>query len=70
MSELGIVHPQALTQEQWSAENAVILGGLTDKTRELLDRRKASFKLLLNHLISEETLSGKQLRDILSHQAA
>ncbi|WP_391571909.1 AAA family ATPase [Cohnella sp.] len=70
MSELGIVHPQALTQEQWSTENAAILGGLTDKTRELLDRRKASFKLLLNHLISEETLSGKQLRDILSGEAA
>ncbi|MFC4598050.1 AAA family ATPase [Cohnella hongkongensis] len=70
MSNLGIVHPQALTQEQWSAENAAILGALTDKTRELLERRKASFQLLLNHLVSEETLSGKQLRDMLAQEAA
>jgi len=70
MSELGIVHPEAVTQEQWSAENAAILNGLTDKTGELLARHKDSFGLLLNHLISEETLSGKQLRDILGHEAA
>jgi len=40
MSELGIVHPEAVTQEQWSAENAAILNGLTDKTGELLARHK------------------------------
>jgi ATP-dependent Zn protease len=70
MSELGIIHPQALTQEQWSAENGKILNELTQRTRELLGTHKESFSLSLEHLIREETLSGQQLRDILSGQAA
>ncbi|WP_306220139.1 AAA family ATPase [Cohnella sp. WQ 127256] len=70
MSKLGIIHPQALTQEQWSAENAEILNQLTDRTRELLGKHKETFNQLLDHLIREETLSGKQLRDILREKAA
>ncbi|BBI33245.1 AAA family ATPase [Cohnella abietis] len=70
MSTLGIIHPQALTQEQWSKENTKILDELTSKTRELLDIHKDKFMQLLGHLIKEETLSGKQLRDILSEKAA
>ncbi|QJD87973.1 AAA family ATPase [Cohnella herbarum] len=70
MSELGIIHPQALTQEQWSAENGKILDALTERTRELLGKHKHSFSLSLDHLIREETLSGQQLREILSGQAA
>ncbi|WP_239614740.1 AAA family ATPase [Cohnella mopanensis] len=70
MSELGIIHPQALTQQQWSEENGKILNELTDRTRELLGKHKQSFSQLLDHLIREETLSGKQLRDILQERAA
>jgi cell division protease FtsH len=70
MSDLGIIHPQALTQEQWSQENGKILNELTDKTRELLGSKLDSFRGLLNILVSEETLSGKQLREILLKQTA
>ncbi|MFC4302883.1 AAA family ATPase [Cohnella boryungensis] len=70
MSKLGIIHPQALTQEQWSAENAAILEELTKKTRTMLEEQKKAFKLLLDRLVSEETLSGQQLRAILQQDAA
>lgn len=70
MSSLGIIHPQALTQEQWSKENATILNGLTERTRQLLANYMDTFKALLIHLVREETLSGKQLREYLSMQAA
>jgi cell division protease FtsH len=70
MSDLGIIHPQALTQEQWSRENAKILDDLTDRTRKLLGGQIETFEHLLNHLISEETLSGKQLREHIKRQAA
>ncbi|WP_373229670.1 AAA family ATPase [Cohnella sp.] len=70
MSSLGIIHPQALTQEQWSQENATILNGLTERTRQLLGTHLDTFKSLLSHLIREETLSGKQLREYLGQHAA
>ncbi len=70
MSTLGIIHPQALTQEQWSKENAGILNELTDRTRQLLGQHIESFDHLLNHLIREETLSGKQLREHLKQHVA
>ncbi|WP_373692339.1 AAA family ATPase [Cohnella silvisoli] len=70
MSDLGIIHPQALTQEQWSRENEKILNELTGKTRELLGSKLETFRGLLDILVSEETLSGKQLREILLKQAA
>lgn len=70
MSSLGIIHPQALTQEQWSQENTLILNDLTERTRELLNKHIDSFKILLSHLVREETLSGKQLREYLDMQAA
>nr|WP_199728466.1 AAA family ATPase [Cohnella faecalis] len=67
MSGLGIVHPQALTQEQWSKENEAILSELTDRTRKLLADSKLAFEQLLDTLIQEETLSGEQLRSKLQH---
>jgi cell division protease FtsH len=70
MSSLGIIHPQALTQEHWTEENARILNDLTERTRELLSKHRETIKLLLNHLIREETLSGKQLREHLQSHAA
>jgi cell division protease FtsH len=70
MSSLGIIHPQALTQEQWSKENASILNELTDRTRQLLSKHLETFEHLLKHLIREETLSGKQLREHIAEQAA
>ncbi len=69
MSGLGIVHPQAVTTEQWSQENAVILGELTERTRELLRGHLETFKRLLAVLIREETLSGEQLREQLKQAA-
>jgi len=62
LSGLGIVHPQAVTPEQWSQENANILGGLTERTRDLLRARLHLFPRLLDVLIREETLSGDELR--------
>jgi cell division protease FtsH len=70
MSDLGIIHPQALTQEQWSKENAKILDDLTNRTRQLLGGHIETFKHLLIHLIREETLSGKQLRERIKQHAA
>jgi cell division protease FtsH len=63
MSDLGIIHPQALTQEMWSKENRTILDVLTEHTRTLLAAHLETFKHLLAHLIQEETLSGEQLRN-------
>ncbi|MGG1313420.1 AAA family ATPase [Cohnella laeviribosi] len=65
MSGLGIVHPQAVTVEQWSQENAVILGDLTERTRELLSRHADTFRRLFPILVKEETLSGDRLREQL-----
>ncbi|WP_115993213.1 AAA family ATPase [Cohnella lupini] len=70
MSSLGIIHPQALTQEQWSKENEKILEDLTNRTRDLLGKHKATFTHLLDHLIREETLSGDQLRHHIKQHAA
>ncbi|WP_407643483.1 AAA family ATPase [Cohnella endophytica] len=70
MSDLGIVHPEALTQEQWSEENGKILEELTGRTRALLGKHKETFEHLLAHLISEETLTGEQLRRQIKLQAA
>lgn len=65
MSSLGIIHPQALTQEQWSLENTTILNELTTRTRELLGKHKDTFEKLLVHLVREENLSGLQLREYM-----
>lgn len=62
MSDLGIVHPRALTQEMWSKENAAILDALTEQTRTLLSVHMETFEHMLAVLIREETLSGEQLR--------
>jgi cell division protease FtsH len=70
MSSLGIIHPQALTQEQWSQENTTILDELTEQTRGLLGKHRDTFDSLLIHLIREETLSGKQLREFITKSAA
>lgn len=69
MSSLGIVHPQALTREMWSAENAAILEQLTERTRNLIESRKEAFQELLEVLVREETLSGDQLRERLRNAA-
>ncbi|KIL34802.1 ATPase [Cohnella kolymensis] len=70
MSSLGIIHPQALTQEQWSKENAAILNDLLDRTRAMLGKHINTFKFMLSILIKEETLSGQQLREHLQQTAA
>ncbi|TJY44599.1 AAA family ATPase [Cohnella pontilimi] len=67
MSGLGIIHPQALTQEEWSRENNAILNELIERTREILGANKEKFEQLLDILLQEETLSGDQLRACLSH---
>nr|WP_027093605.1 AAA family ATPase [Cohnella thermotolerans] len=70
MSGLGIVHPQAVTTEQWSQENANILNELTERTRDLLRGHLDTFERLLAILVREETLSGEELRKQLAHSAA
>jgi ATP-dependent Zn protease len=70
MSDLGIVHPEAVTQEQWSRENARILNELTERTRKLLSERLSAFRQLHGILVQEETLSGQQLRELLKSTAA
>ncbi|MCC3376482.1 AAA family ATPase [Cohnella sp. REN36] len=70
MSGLGIIHPQALTADQWSKENAAILEGLTERTRDILKGHIETFSRLLAILINEETLSGDALREHLKQDAA
>lgn len=70
MTDLGIIHPEALTAEQWSKENAQILEALTDSTRKLLSGHMDTFAKLLEILIREETLSGEALRAHLTAVAA
>lgn len=70
MSALGIIHPEALTQAQWSAENASILTGLTERTHVLLKQRLAAFEQLHAILIREETIAGQELRARLHSSAA
>ncbi|MBW5446594.1 AAA family ATPase [Cohnella sp. CFH 77786] len=65
MSELGIIHPQALTKEEWARENASILDGLMERTREYLSASRDKFDQLLSILVQEETLSGDRLRECL-----
>ncbi len=70
MSELGIVHPEALSQEEWAKENANILNGLIERTRAILSERKDAFEPMLKILTQEETLSGSRLRECLREQGA
>lgn len=70
MSSLGIVHPQALTQEMWARENAAILEKLTERTRQLLTPYIDEFAELLQHLTREETMTGKELRQYMKIKAA
>ena len=70
MSDLGIVHPEALTQEMWSKENGAILDALTEQTRELLGAHLDTFRHMLAILIREETLSGEELRAGIARNAA
>ncbi|WP_276351542.1 AAA family ATPase [Cohnella caldifontis] len=69
MSELGIVHPEALTQVEWARENASILDGLMDRTRQHLAVNKDKFYEMLDVLAKEETLSGDRLRECLAQDA-
>jgi ATP-dependent metalloprotease FtsH len=69
LSGLGIVHPQALTTEQWSQENAAIMGDLTERTRDLLRVHLETFRRMLAVLTREETLSGEELRKQLQAAA-
>jgi cell division protease FtsH len=66
MSELGIIHPQALTQEEWARENGSILNDLMDRTRKILAVNRDKFDQLLGILVMEETLSGDRLRECLA----
>ncbi|MFC5531795.1 AAA family ATPase [Cohnella yongneupensis] len=70
MSDLGIIHPQALTQDMWSKENGAILEALTEQTRKLLGAHMETFRHMLAHLIQEETLSGEQLRNRMKQLVA
>jgi len=65
MSSLGIVHPEALTKAEWSRESAAILNELAERTRRLLEAKRADFDRALEVLIREETLSGNRLRELL-----
>jgi ATP-dependent metalloprotease FtsH len=65
MSNLGIVHPEALTQEEWARENASILDGLMEKTRRILAANRHKFDELLDDLVTAETLPGERLRECL-----
>jgi len=65
MSELGIIHPEALPQEEWAKENANILNGLIERTRTIVAERKGVFAPMLKILTQEETLSGNRLRECL-----
>jgi len=70
MSSLGIVHPEALTKAEWSRESAAILNGLAERTRRLLEGKRAAFERALEVLIREETMSGARLRELLSGKDA
>lgn len=70
LSSLGIVHPQAVTTEQWAKENAAILDGLTERTRVVLGGHLETFRRLLAILVRDETLSGDELRRQLKLTAA
>ncbi len=66
MSDLGIIHPEALTKEEWARENGRILENLMNRTREHLAANKEKFSQLLTILVKEETLSGDRLRECLA----
>jgi ATP-dependent metalloprotease FtsH len=69
MSDLGIIHPEALTKEEWARENSRILDDLMNRTRGHLAANRSKFDRLLTALIREETLTGDRLRACLADGA-
>lgn len=66
LTELGIVHADMLTKEDWTRENKRILDELFSRTRSHLEKRRDVFERSLSILISEETLSGDQFRRLMT----
>lgn len=65
LTSLGIIDRQMVTQEELMKENNIIIEGLTDRTREILESHRMVFQQSLAHLIKEEVLSGQQFRNLL-----
>jgi ATP-dependent metalloprotease FtsH len=65
LTNLGIVHERMLSRDDWRKENNRILDELIERTRSLLEARRAVFAAALDVLIREETLSGTQFRRLL-----
>ncbi|GIQ67600.1 AAA family ATPase [Xylanibacillus composti] len=70
LTELGIVHPDMLTKEDWMRENKRILDDLFSRTRRMLEERRDVFEHSLAIVIREETLSGEQFRSLMADAAA
>ncbi len=66
LTELGIVHSDMLSKEQWMRENRRILDELFSRTHQLLEERRDVFDRSLAILIREESLSGEQFRSLLA----
>jgi len=69
MSDLGIIHPEALTKAEWAAENGRILEQLMDRTLRILEEHRGKLDRLLTVLVREETLPGDRLRACLAESA-
>mgnify|MGYP001300218669 CR=1 FL=1 len=66
LTRLGIIDRSMVTKEQLMHENAAILNDLMQRTRNLLDERRAVFDRALDALLREERLSGDDFRALLA----
>jgi len=65
LTGLGIIDRSMVTKEQLMKENADILEQLTNRTREILEKRRDVFSHSLEVLLKEEVLSGEQFRVLM-----
>ncbi|RKN72430.1 AAA family ATPase [Paenibacillus ginsengarvi] len=65
LTSLGIIDSEMVSQEQLMKENASILNGLHQATREMLERFRFVFEQSLDILLREEVLTGDQFRELL-----
>lgn len=65
LTELGIIDSKMMTPDSWAAINRSILDELMLRTKSMLESKRNVFLQALEVVIREETISGKDFRDLL-----
>jgi len=70
MSELGIISPEELPKDKLHEAISSILSNIEKNTMEMLKNNIDILKLIADELLDKETLSGDELRALISKKAA